>query len=176
MIAPWYFELHYVEIHLHYYYSSHYHTLQHCTILYYTILSYPILYYTILYCRLVYFHPSIGIFPILMAYDLFPIVDYHHVEQIPFGSYYFCTRIPTATWEWRRKTTYLWCFFLGWFVTLVSPTWRFPEMRVPLVLIHFERWDFPWNKPSSDKGVAPFCGNPHIKYILHLFYIHTPIY
>ena len=28
---------------------------------------------------------------------------------------------------------------------------------IPPVIIHFERWDFSWNKPSSDKGVPPMA-------------------
>ena len=31
---------------------------------------------------------------------------------------------------------------------------------VPLFIIHFERWDFPWNKPSI--GGTPISGNLHI--------------
>ena len=27
--------------------------------------------------------------------------------------------------------------------------WRCPKMGVPPVIIHFERWDVPWNKPTS---------------------------
>ena len=37
---------------------------------------------------------------------------------------------------------------------------------------YFERWDFPWNKPSSDKGVPPWLGKPpnvkeYIYYLLN---------
>ena len=39
--------------------------------------------------------------------------------------------------------------------------WRFPEMRVPPVIIHFERWDFPMeiNQPASYWG-TPMTSHP----------------
>ena len=33
-------------------------------------------------------------------------------------------------------------------------TWGFPKMGLPLVIIHFERWDFPQQKPSSYVGTT----------------------
>ena len=38
----------------------------------------------------------------------------------------------------------------------------FPESwrGTPRKIIHFERWDFPWHKPSSDKGVPPWLWKP----------------
>ena len=44
--------------------------------------------------------------------------------------------------------------------------WRFPKSMgcqggTPNVIIHFERWYFPWHEPSSDKGVALFQETSH---------------
>ena len=53
---------------------------------------------------------------------------------------------------------------------------------VPPVLIIFERWDFPWNTPSSELGVPPFMETPiwmciHIYiYICMYMYIYIYIY
>ena len=45
----------------------------------------------------------------------------------------------------------------------VFSIWRFPEIGLPPVIIHFSRWDFPWNKPSSYWGTL-MSGNLHMSW------------
>ena len=54
--------------------------------------------------------------------------------------------VRTIDYRWGYKPTN---------ITFGGPTlmiWRFPKIEVPLVIIHFWDWDFPWNKPSSYWG------------------------
>ena len=48
--------------------------------------------------------------------------------------------------------------------------WWFPEIRVPLVIIHFERWDFPLSTLQL-LGDPHDYGNPHI-ILNHVIFIH----
>ena len=54
-------------------------------------------------------------------------------------------------------------------VTSSWPTYVCLKIEVPPVIIHVERWDFPWNKPSSELGV-PIYGKPHIYVCLKIEY------
>ena len=51
---------------------------------------------------------------------------------------------------------------LDWTPTFsLATVWRFPKWEYPQFSSIY-RWDFPWNKPSSDKGDSLIYGNPHI--------------
>ena len=43
---------------------------------------------------------------------------------------------------------------------IIGMIWRFPKMGVPPVIIHFERWNFPSKKPSSELGYPHGHENP----------------
>ena len=50
-------------------------------------------------------------------------------------------------------------------VCFTEEFWCCWKKGVPPVIIHFERWDFPWNRPSGYEWVPPFMEtpwNPHI--------------
>ena len=48
-----------------------------------------------------------------------------------------------------------------------------PIIGLHAVIIHFERWDFPWNQPSSELGVPPWrAGTPHMPEYCFDEYLH----
>ena len=61
-------------------------------------------------------------------------------------------------WDEMIKNGF-WCVFF-WCLMDVSgqlSDWRFPfrHRGTPIFIIHFEGWDFPYDQPSSDKGIPP---------------------
>ena len=87
--------------------------------------------------------------------------SFHHVPSFKKTVSLGCScDFPCPSESLRHGTTMYWPFLSGDFPDITRVTiWRFPEIGVPPVIIHLQM-GFPWNKPSSDKGVPPWLRKP----------------